>query len=68
MTGFEDVADGSWFGSFYVENNDVWNQVKSGELRGFSVEGLFDYEEPKKELSPEEQALKKIEELLKEIN
>jgi hypothetical protein len=37
-------------------------------LRGFSVEGLFDYEEPKKQLSPEEQALKKIEELLKEIN
>lgn len=68
MSGFEDVADGSWFGSFYVENNDVWNQVKSGELRGFSVEGLFDYEEPKKQLSPEEQALKKIEELLKEIN
>jgi hypothetical protein len=68
MTGFEDVADGSWFGSFYVENNEVWNQVKSGELRGFSVEGLFDYEEPKKQLSPEEQALKKIEELLKEIN
>ena len=68
MAGFEDVADGSWFGSFYVENNEVWNQVKSGELRGFSVEGLFDYEEPKKQLSPEEQALKKIEELLKEIN
>lgn len=68
MAGFEDVADGSWFGSFYVENPDVWNQVKSGELRGFSVEGLFDYEEPKKQLSPEEQALKKIAELLKEIN
>lgn len=68
MAGFEDVADGSWFGSFYVENPDVWDQVKSGELRGFSVEGLFDYEEPKKQLSPEEQALKKIEELLKEIN
>jgi len=65
MAGFEDVADGSWFGSFYVENPEVWDQVKSGELRGFSVEGLFDYEEP---LSPEEQALKKIEELLKEIN
>ena len=68
MAGFEDVADGSWFGSFYVENSDVWNQVKSGELRGFSVEGLFDYEAPKAPLSPEEQALKKIEELLKEIN
>ena len=68
MAGFEDVADGSWFGSFYVENPDVWNQVKSGELRGFSVEGLFDYEEPKAPLSAEEQALEKIANLLKEIN
>ena len=64
MVGFEDVADGSWFGSFYVENPDVWNQIKSGELKGFSVEGLFDYEAPE---TPEEQALKKISKLLNEI-
>jgi hypothetical protein len=61
MKGFEDVANGSWFGSFYVENDDVWKQVKAGEYRGFSVEGLFDYEEPK---SYEEQMLEKIKNLL----
>lgn len=47
MKGFEDVADGSWFGSFYVENEDVWNAVKDGNLKGFSVEGMFDYVKPK---------------------
>lgn len=70
MKGFEDVADGSWFGSFYVENPDVWNKIKSGELKGFSVEGLFDYEEPKqtvKQLSVEEETLNYIAELLKDI-
>ena len=70
MKGFEDVADGSWFGSFYVENPDVWNKIKSGELRGFSVEGLFDYEEPKqtvKQLSVEQETLNYIAELLKDI-
>lgn len=65
MKGFEDVADGSWFGSFYVENEEVWNKVKAGEFKGFSVEGLFDYEEPK---TPEEQALQKISELLNAIS
>lgn len=65
MKGFEDVADGSWFGSFYVENEEVWNKVKAGEFKGFSVEGLFDYEEPK---SPEEQMLQKISELLNAIS
>jgi hypothetical protein len=61
MKGFEGVADGSWFGSFYVENDNVWNEVKQGKYKGFSVEGLFDYDEP---ISAEENALKKIAELL----
>lgn len=61
MKGFEDVANGSWFGSFYVENDEVWKRVKEGEYRGFSVEGLFDYEQPK---SYEEQMLEKIKNLL----
>jgi hypothetical protein len=65
MKGFEDVADGSWFGSFYVENQEVWDKVKAGEFKGFSVEGLFDYEQPK---TPEEQALEKISELLNAIS
>jgi hypothetical protein len=65
MKGFEDVADGSWFGSFYVENQEVWDKVKAGEFKGFSVEGLFDYEEPK---SPEEMALEKIANLLNAIS
>ena len=64
MAGYEDVADGSWFGSFYVENPEVWNAIKSGEYRGFSVEGLFDYEEP---ISHEMMILKRIENLLNEI-
>ncbi len=61
MVGFEDVADGSWFGSFYVENPKVWDKIKSGELKGFSVEGMFDYESA---LTPEEEALNKIAKLL----
>ena len=61
MKGFEGVADGSWFGSFYVENDNVWSEVKQGKYKGFSVEGLFDYDEP---ISAEENALKKIAELL----
>ena len=61
MQGFEGVADGSWFGSFYVENDEVWGRVKAGEFRGFSVEGLFDYTPPK---TYEEEMLKRIKDLL----
>jgi len=39
--GFDELPDGSWFGSFKVENDDVWKKVKDGTYTGFSVEGLF---------------------------
>jgi hypothetical protein len=44
MEGFEDLPDGTWFGSFKVDNEDVWARIKSGEVKGFSVEGIFNYE------------------------
>lgn len=43
MAGFDDVADGSWFISAKVNNEAVWQKVKSGEIKGFSVEGIFNY-------------------------
>lgn len=43
MKGFENVPDGSWFGSFKVENDDVWQLIKDGKVKGFSVEGVFNY-------------------------
>lgn len=40
--GYEDLADGSWFGSYKIDDEELWNEfIKSGELRGFSVEGYF---------------------------
>jgi hypothetical protein len=36
------LTEGSWFGSFKVDNQDVWDQIKAGDFKGFSVEGLFD--------------------------
>ena len=41
--GFEEVADGSWFVSYLIDNDEVWAKVKSGEFKGFSVEGIFDF-------------------------
>ena len=41
--GFEDVSDGSWFGTFKIENDEIWTMVKEGTFKGFSVEGLFKF-------------------------
>ena len=41
--GFHDVADGSLFAEFHVLNDEVWNSVKDGTYKGFSLEGVFDF-------------------------
>ena len=44
-SGFENVADGTWFIAAKVENDEAWAKVKEeGLLKGFSVEGVFDLE------------------------
>ena len=39
--GFEDISDGSLFAEFHVENDDVWEEIKAGTYKGFSLEGFF---------------------------
>lgn len=67
MKGFEDAPEGSWFGSFKVENEDVWDRVKSGEFKGFSVEGVFNYKKEKQPMSVEEALWSQIVEVLKAV-
>jgi hypothetical protein len=67
MKGFEDAPEGSWFGSFKVENEDVWNRVKSGEFKGFSVEGVFNYKKEKQPISVEEALWSQIVDILQEV-
>lgn len=40
--GFDGIADGSLFGEFHVTNEEVWDQIKEGTYKGFSLEGIFD--------------------------
>lgn len=66
MTGFEDVADGSWFISAKVNNPTVWEAVKAGTIKGFSVEGLFNYVPVQKVKMTTEQLVGKIQKLINE--
>lgn len=43
--GFEHLPDRTWYLSGKINNDDVWNRVKLGELTGWSIEGLFTYGE-----------------------
>lgn len=43
--GFESIEDGSLFAEYKVNNSDIWEKIISGELKGFSVEGVFGVKE-----------------------
>lgn len=60
--GFEPVQ-GGWFGLVKVEDNAVWNEfIKTGQLKGFSIEGMFEMELQKmmKNLTPTEKFFQNI--------
>ena len=40
LYGYE-LPVGTWFVTMRINNNEVWERVKSGELKGLSIEGYF---------------------------
>lgn len=66
MKGFEDLPDGTWFLTAKINNPDTWAKIKAGEYRGFSVEGLFEYN-PVTAVDPETALLEKIQEIVKKV-
>lgn len=40
--GFDEIEDGSLFGEFHVHNDEVWQAIKEGTYKGFSLEGVFE--------------------------
>jgi hypothetical protein len=65
--GYEEISNGSWFGSFKVENEKIWEEVKAGTFKGFSVEGLFRYEKTNRVITEEEQIMSQIFKILSQI-
>lgn len=45
-----DLPVGSWIQTYYVDSNDVWQRIESGELRGLSLECLLGLEEFEKQI------------------
>ena len=44
-SNFEKIEDGSLFATYKINNDTIWEQIKLGTFKGFSLEGLFDIEE-----------------------
>ena len=40
LYGF-DLPNGTWFVKMRIDNDDLWQKIKEGELKGLSIEGYF---------------------------
>lgn len=55
-TAFKDLPDGTWIVGCKIDNDSVWEAVKSGAIKGFSIDGYFHAEPEKQEEKPEEKS------------
>jgi len=59
------LEPGTWAGVFRVEDDDVWEEVKSGAFKGISIEGMFSHQLVKASAQTVEVELEnKVEEVL----
>ena len=67
LYGF-DLPDGTWFVKMKIENDEMWDKIKSGELKGLSIEGYFinKMEKMGKQQFSNEDVLEALSELIKE--
>ena len=67
MYGY-DLPNGTWFVKMKIENEDLWNKIKEGELKGLSIEGYFTnkFEEMQKQQPTPEQILSALNEIIRE--
>lgn len=66
--GFEDIEEGSLFGVYKVLNDDVWDMVKRGECKGFSLEGYFHHKIKHDELKHLMAEVEEIEKLIAKLD
>tara|TARA_Y100000592_G_C5446112_1_gene306093 strand:+ start:602 stop:1318 length:717 start_codon:yes stop_codon:yes gene_type:complete len=69
LYGF-DLPNGTWFVKMRIDNDELWQKIKEGELKGLSIEGYFTnrFEAMQEKQEPtNEEILKALNEIIKEI-
>lgn len=39
----QDIPKGTWMVGYRIDNDEVWSMIKSGKVKGLSIEGNFEY-------------------------
>ena len=63
-----DLPNGTWFVKMKINNDELWQKIKSGELSGLSIEGYFTdkMEKMSEKVANDEDILKALNEIINE--
>ena len=63
-----DLPNGTWFVKMKIENDELWQKIKAGELKGLSIEGYFTnkFEAMQKAEPTNEEILAALNDIIKE--
>ena len=63
-----DLPNGTWFVKMKINNEELWQKVKGGELKGLSIEGYFTdkMEQMSEKVATDEEILKALNEIINE--
>ena len=63
-----DLPNGTWFVKMKINNEELWQKVKDGALRGLSIEGYFTdkMEQMSEKVATDEEILKALNEIINE--
>ena len=70
LYGF-DLPKGTWMVKMKIENDDLWQKIKSGDIKGLSIEGYFTskFQQMQEEQEPtNEEILKALNEIITKSN
>jgi len=69
LYGFE-LKKGTWMVKMKIENDELWEKVKKGDIKGLSIEGYFTskYQEMQKAKPTNEEVLKALNEIITKSN
>ena len=68
MYGY-DLPNGTWFVKMKIDNDELWNKIKEGELKGLSIEGYFTnkFEAMQEKPPTDEEILSALNEIINEM-
>ena len=68
MYGY-DLPNGTWFVKMKIDNDELWNKIKEGELKGLGIEGYFTnkFEAMQEKPPTDEEILSALNEIINEM-